>query len=276
MTHESDVSVISQFPEVLQTGKVQVEVGYEFDDSLDVYEIKKGPATRVFEVRSNGTNFNEGTDYDLIEDPNGNYVKIDWGIGGSEPNDGDLFIIDQEYKSIMSRYLESHDVEMEHLSEDTVTVVSRRYLDNATGDDLDRLGAIFGDLGKRQERNDSEYRDYLGGVVDSFNGRGSLTGLKFAIAAAIGVDPSDINIDEDFENLSYTIRIDTSVSTSLITSAVDQLAELADPSGVELSEAIIVLDTGGMTMGGGTAGVISTSTGLGSQTLTLDGNSTLG
>jgi hypothetical protein len=29
-------------------------------------------------------------------------------------------------------------------------------------------------------------------------------------------------------------------------------------------------------MGGGTAGVISTSTGLGSQTLTLDGNSTLG
>lgn len=276
MTHSSDLSVISQFPEVLQTGRVQVEVAYEFDDGLDVYEIKKGPATRVFEVRSAGTTFTEGVDYDLIEDPNGNYVKIDWGIGGSEPVDGDLFIIDQEYKSIMSRYLESHDVEMEGLSKDTVNVVNRRYLENATGDDLDRLGAIFGRLGRRQNRNDSEYRDYLSGVVDSFKGRGSLSGLKFAIAAAIGVDPSDINIDEDFQNLSYTIRIDTSVGTSLITSAVDQLAELADPSGVELSKSIIVLDTGGMTMGGDTAGVISTSTGLGSQTLTLDGNSTLG
>lgn len=266
-------NTVTNLPEILQTGITRADVSYEFEDSRDEYKIQKGPALRVFGVSSRGTNYTEGVDYDLIEDSNGNIKSIDWGIGGLSPNDGDLFTIDQEYESILARYAESHDEQMDLISDDFEEIVSIRQVDNASLDELDRIGALFGALGRRQERSDPDYRAYLKSVLSSFEGRGSRSGLKFAIAAAIDGSPDDITIVEDIENLSYTIEIET-IQGGVLSGAINDLAELADPSGVELEDAVILTEGEELVISGSSSTTTS-AVGLGGGTLTLDGNSQL-
>jgi hypothetical protein len=270
-----DISVIEELPEIVQTDLARDTVSYTFKNGVDVYDIKKGPATRVFTVRSAGQPYVEGTDFELIEDSDGNYISIDWSIGGSSPNAGQKFTIDQEYRSVLSRYVEAHDEEFESLNEDIITIISNRQVVNAEGEELDRIGAIFGQLGKRSGRNDSDYRAYLRSIVDSFGGRGSRAGLRFAIASAVGTTPDNIEIRENVSELSYTILINN-VDTEFISTSIDELADLADPSGVELEEAIIITDGIDIEIVGGSSSIDTQSTGLGGGTLTLDGNSTLG
>jgi hypothetical protein len=269
------MSIIENFPQISQSDLVRAEVSYEFDSDTDVYEIRKRPATRVFEVRSGGTTFVEGTDYQLVENTEGNYLSVDWGIGGSSPNDGDLFIIDQEFRTVISRYLEAHDLEFEEFSDDLVGIVSALQVDQAEGEELDRIGKLFGDLGKRSGRPDSDYKAYLKSIVDSFSGRGSRAGLKFAISAAVGTTPDNIELREDVENLEYTVII-SNVDTEFISTSINDLADLADPSGVELEKAVIIVDPGEIVIDGSSTTVDTATTGLGGGTLTLDGNSTLG
>lgn len=267
--------IIYNLPELVQTGRVRSEITYEFKSGKDVYNIKKGPAINTYEVKSSGTTFTEGTDYQFITDNDGNPVKINWNTGGDNPENGDLFIIDQEYYSVMSRYLSAHDDEFDAYNDDLLDVIQSHQIDNATGDDIDRIGALFGQLGARQGRTDDVYRSFLKSIVDSFSGRGSRSGLKFAIAAAVGGEPSDIQIVENVEELSYTVRI-TNVDTDFLTSAVNELAELADPSGVELREAIILTGDSEIGVESSPSTATSQTVGLGGNTLTLDGNSTLG
>jgi len=100
--------------------------------------------------------------------------------------------------------------------------------------------------------------------------------MRFAISAAIGTDPSDITIVEDFDEVGYEIRIDN-VDADFLVGTVNDIAELTDPSGVELlSSPVIVLGDTGVAIAIDEATVVGSSTGLGSQTLTLDGSSQTG
>lgn len=266
---------LSRFPSISQVDKFRTDVTYEFDSDIDIYEIKKGPALRVFEVRSEGTTFTEGTDYSLLTDSDGNYTDIDWSVGGSSPSDGADFIIDQEYRAIIARYIEAHDEEYIDFDNDLLGILSSFQVDNASGKELDRLGKLFGQLGKRSGRNDADYRAYLKSIVESFSGRGSRAGLKFAIAAAIGGEPSDVEIIEDTDNLKYTVVINNT-DTSFITGAINDLAELADPSGVEFDKALIPLEGQDLAIDATNTNIVASSTGLGGGTLTMDGTSSLG
>lgn len=103
--------------------------------------------------------------------------------------------------------------------------------------DLDRIGAYFGQLGKRRGRSDNDYRAYLKSIVQSFSGRGTIDGIKFAVSSGFGgaVDAEDIIIDEDFVKNEYDIEINDFGDTSDINvETVNEMAELADPSGVKL------------------------------------------
>jgi hypothetical protein len=268
-------SILRNLPSISQVDETRQEVTYEYRDSIDQYSIQKGPALRIFEISSGTTTYTEGVDYATIEDSDGRILAIDWSIGGNSPDDGDIFTIDQEYRAIIARYLEAHDEEFEQLDEDIGQTIALHQVENATSDDLDRIGALFGELGNRQGRSDSEYRAFLESIINSFSGRGSRAGLKFAIAAAVSGEPEDVVIDENFEENEYSVRIDN-VDTDFITSAVNDLAELADPSGVELVEAIILTDGNTLTADTTDSTVVTTEIGLGGGTLTLDGSSTLG
>lgn len=287
--------ILANLPEVLQNQIALNSFTYTFDSDIDEYTLTKAPIISVVEVTVGDTTYTEGVDFELIENANSPqnidgvetkvYDAINWGIGGDSPSDGETFTVQQRYETILSRYLRAHDEQIgvenddgeliSGLEKDIVSVVESRQINNAVDEDLDRIGAIFGQLGKRQGRNDNDYRAYLKSIVESFSGRGSRAGLKFAIAAAVGTTPDNIEIQENIEDLSYTVIV-SNVDTEFISTSIDELADLADPSGVELEEAIITVEGNEIIIEGSSSTLENQVTGLGGSTLTLDGNSTLG
>jgi len=179
---------------------------------------------------------------------------------------------DEEKK--ISKYVEAHQEEVDGYVDDITEIIKSRHVDEAeTIDDLEQIGALFGELGRRRERDKEEYRTFLKSIVQSFQGRGTKPGMEFAVAAGINAEPKNVTIKEDFQNLEYTIQLDD-VDDEFVSSAVNDMATLADPSGVELAEPpIIRLEESTITIEASGFTVTSSTTGLGGQTL---GNDTLG
>lgn len=183
-------------------------------------------------------------------------------------------ILPREEDSVIARYINAHSDEFEVIDERNQFALEAHQIDNATDDELDRLGALFGQLGRRRGRNDSDYREYLKGIANSFKGRGSVEGVKFAVAAAADTDPSNVRLIEDFQNLEYSLQIEDADAAN-ITQSVNDLAELADPSVVLLDEAILLIGDG-TAVADGNGVTTTTEVGLGGGTLDLDGTKQLG
>lgn len=281
--------IITNFPQVLPSGNIEVEESHEFvvldyeDGSSSTkykYLLNKAPVERVDKVTGtvdgSAKTFTEGTDYQVIDDNgDGNIDTIDFGIGGDDPDDNTEFEVTYVAESIFSRYVGAHDDEFDKTRTKLNDVISSRDIDQASGADLNRMGAIFGELGRRRGRDDPDYRAFLKSIVQSFKGRGTKPGMKFAIAAGIGTSTENITITEDFTEVGYEIQIDN-VDTDFLSGAVNDMAQLADPSGVELlSPPVILLDGSTLVFTMVESSVTSSTTGLGGDTLTLDGNSTL-
>lgn len=245
-----------------------------------VYDLDKSPIDRVDEVVGsfNGRDytFAKGTDYAVIDDNgDGRPDSIDFSIGGVDPDPNTTFEVTYVAQSILNRYVSAHHETVEPLNGDIEDTIQSHQVENATGDHLDKIGALFGEIGKRRGRSDEEYRALLKSIAQSFSGRGTKPGMKFAIAAGIGADPSEITIQEDFDQVGYTIRIDT--DAAFRGSVVNDMAEIADPSGVELLEPpAIILDGESVISTETDSQVTNPQIGLGGGTLSIDGSSTLG
>jgi hypothetical protein len=76
--------------------------------------------------------------------------------------------------------------------------------------------------------------------VQSFISRGTVEGIKLAISAATEVPIDDITINEDFENVEYEVELipDTPITIELL----ENVAEIADPSGVNQLLTRIIVD----------------------------------
>jgi len=153
-------------------------------------------------------------------------------------------ILDKSDETIVRRYVDAHDAELEAFENDLIVVLSSKQLENASADELDRIGKLFGELGRRRGRNDVEYRNYLGSIVQSFGGRGTNPGIKFAIAGGINVDIGDIVIDENFDDLSDTLVLYD--WTPHKTETLVEIFQLAKPSTVELSAIKYKVDGGSL------------------------------
>lgn len=176
---------------------------------------------------------------------------------------------------VIDRYIDAHDTEFEGFDGAISYTKLSRQVQEADGQDLDRIGRLFGPLGARGARGSDEYRTFLSNLINSFNARGTVSGLKFAIAAAANTETDNVIITEDFENNEYEISIEDTDS-QFITSAINQLAELADPSAVELAAPPVIITAGDeVLLASNETAVIESSIGLGANTLTLDGNSQL-
>lgn len=141
--------------------------------------------------------------------------------------------------SNLADYINMHEVEVRKNDADLDYIRNSRQIAHASGSDLNRIGSMFGQLGKRRGRSDDEYRTYLMSLVQSFNARGTIPGLKFAVSAAVNTEPENITVIEDFERNEYQLRIeDTSVG--FLSSVVNDVAELADPSGIELASTPVI------------------------------------
>jgi len=273
--------ITDKLPASLGKGAIDVRGEFHWYRSLkDVYFLRKAPASAINEVSGTvsgvaGYTFSDGTDFDLIDDDgDGEEDSIDWSVGGDTPDDDTFFYVDYRAESILSRYVGAHDADVDDFEDDVDDTISGAQVGNATGQDLERIGELFGAIGKRDGRTDSQYRAFLKSIVQAFEGGGTKDGIEIAIATGIGVDQDQVTVVEDTDNTGYTIEIAESVDTSFLGSVINDMATIADPSGVKLlSPPIIEIDGDEISITKVLTSVTSSTTGLGSTTL---GATTLG
>jgi hypothetical protein len=150
------------------------------------------------------------------------------------------YVIPRDPASVIKRYIDAHDDEIETFEDKLDEVMDSHQIDNATGDELDEIGKIFGRLGKREGRDDQDYRIYLKTIVQAFNGRGTVPGIISAVAAGLGEPEENIEVTEDYQNLEYDIIIKDWPSHK--GSTVEELADLADASVAQLNKTIYKIE----------------------------------
>jgi len=196
------------------------------------YRLDKAPIDEITRVtgiyQASTIEFTKGEDYELSNDNE----KIVWNDTNRTPVAGTTFYVTYVSDSILKRYLQASNDEIAVTQEAVVDSINRKFINTATGDDLDRIGALFGDvIGARRARDDADYRAYLKSVVQSFISRGTVSGIKLAISAATNVPIEDITIREDFENNQYEVVVIP--QTPVTGTTIEEIAEISDPSGVE-------------------------------------------
>ena len=236
------------------------EESFTLNNDKESYKIRRLPEAGSVTVQAiDGTEFVQDTDYSIIQN-NVRLDTIEWI--GTTPDVGETFTVVYDFtyersvlrwkadadnlpkrnsyfyvtyvsESVISRYLRTAGDELDLVEEQLNSIIEKKFVDKATGKDLDRLGTLFGDvIGKRSGRDDTQYRIYLKSVVQSFVSRGTINGIKVAVSAATGVPIENITIREDFNKTGYDVVVIP--NNPVQKSVVSQIARIADPSGVEL------------------------------------------
>lgn len=141
-------------------------------------------------------------------------------------------ILPREPSSKFRKYIDVHQDELDKFEYNVEQALMTHRVDEAHGRDLDRIGRLYGDVGRRRGRSDENYRSYLKGVVTAFSGRGTRPGMKNGISAAFDLDKENVEIVEDFENNQYDLVITNWGYHNSRNLA--EIAEIVDPSGVKL------------------------------------------
>lgn len=134
--------------------------------------------------------------------------------------------------SLFRGWVEAHQDSFNEFDRSLEEIAITHRITEATGTDLDRVGEQFGRIGRRRGRGDEEYRAFLLSIVPSFQGRGTVSGLKFAVGAGVLADADEVYIEEFFDENEYSVEVGDWIAHDVTT--IHELAELADPSGVAL------------------------------------------
>lgn len=279
-------NIIDYFPSIVPRGTVEfsdeahtfrVRTTSDGDSApKTVYTPRKAPFTRIEDVRATVDgkyrSLERGVEYEARDtDEDGQYDAIAFIDKEAYPDERTEFEVDYVAPSLISRYTESHTEDLDQLSDELDIVVDSHQLQQATGSDLDRIGSLFGDLGRRRGRSDEEYRAILRSITQSFNGRGTIPGMRFAVSVAVDTDIENIEVVEYFDQVGYEVNIKTNAVNKIPTSLIS-IIERSGPSGVELlrpplvatNNANIGVKHGGTTVSSTTEGDNTT---LGSGTL---------
>lgn len=235
-------------PQIFPVGEIKVEdeehrfTTYQdnFGDVLEQteYRLEKAPIQSVVTVEGIHDDipviFTQGEDYTLSQTNS----DIIWLDGGRHPDPGTTFEVTYRSESVISRYIGAHEDEFRDLEDDIEEIRRAKFIDYAEGEELDRIGQIFGRLGQRLGKNDDSrepiddeaYRVYLKSIVQSFVSRGTQNDMRKAIAAANGIDIERVQLIEDFQGNDYEVVIST--GTPLRSSLIEEIADIADPSGI--------------------------------------------
>lgn len=138
--------------------------------------------------------------------------------------------------STFRQWVDAHQDEFDAYEQDIEAVIESHRIMDAEGDDLDEIGESYGILGRRRGRGDTEYRQLLMSVVNSFAGRGTPRGMKIAIASGVHAKPEDIDIIEHFDDNAYDVVVGQWIRNR--PSTIHELADLSDPSGVYMKNAV--------------------------------------
>lgn len=163
----------------------------------------------------------------------GHYGSGGYGEGLLEVGVGNSPVsVVESTESTFKRYVDAHGDELASIDSDIEYIMASGQVDRATGEDLNQLGRFFGPLGDRHGRTDAEYRNYLMSIVESFQGRGTRHGIKFAVAGGMGLDPSAVELIDHFDELENSLFIDGWGRHH--TGRAKQMFQLSSPSVVRL------------------------------------------
>jgi len=124
-------------------------------------------------------------------------------------------------------WLDAHQTEVDTLADEIGQVENQIHIGTATGQELDLIGEEYGLIGRRRGRDDDSYRSFLISLVASFQGVGTIPGVKEAISSGLLVDDVDVELIEDFAANKYEVKLyDWTAHKS---GTVRTLADLADP-----------------------------------------------
>lgn len=125
------------------------------------------------------------------------------------------------------------DDELRELEQDIEAVQDSLFVETADGQSLDLIGDDFGQIGERRGRDDQAYRQFLQSIVPAFDGRGTERDVEVAVAAGIASSPDDVDLIQDFDNQEYEVVLKNAAWTAHQSGTVRELADLADPVGVD-------------------------------------------
>lgn len=254
-----------QLPDIFPQGQIRVSderhtyQAYQGDGGKIIeereYTLDKAPIDTIIEVTGlfdGGLyTFTNGTDYELSDD-NNKIVWIDDSLSQS-PDNGTTFTVTYNCDSIISRFLDVAEEEFTEVNSELIGSMESKFIgyeypdrdppENpyAEGKELDRLGKLFGKLGNREGRDDTQYRIYLNTIVESFKSTGTRNDIKEAVSVATNVPTEDITINENFDKTEYEIVVipNTPVRGALL----EEIADIADPSGVNQVRTRFAIDT---------------------------------
>jgi hypothetical protein len=129
--------------------------------------------------------------------------------------------------------VESFQAQIDEFRNDTTTVKRSLFVETATGQSLDLIGDDFGLVGRRRNRDDGEYRQFLQGLIPAFDGRGTEQDVEIAVAAGVAQNPSVVDLRQDFQNREYELEILGGNWIAHRSATTRNLAELADPVAVD-------------------------------------------
>jgi hypothetical protein len=163
-------------------------------------------------------------------------------------------------------WLDAHQGELDELDADLAQVKDEIHIETATGQELNLIGNEYGVLGRRRGRDDASYRAYLMSLMASFQGVGTVPGVKQAVSSGLLVDEDTIDVLEDFTTNKYELELTD--WTAHETGTISTLADLADPLAIERLDPVHYLLEGDTVTptSSGTRVIVSTS-GLGTGEL---------
>lgn len=135
--------------------------------------------------------------------------------------------------SNVGKWIAGHQTEFDALDGDIDAVVDSRQIENATGTELDEIGALFGDIGKRRGRSDARYRQILLSLYGALISTGRAKDITASVSAATGVESESVSAPEDTANLEYDVVIEDWKRENAI-GPIRDAAEIADASVVTL------------------------------------------
>jgi len=145
------------------------------------------------------------------------------------------YIIPTDDSSNVGKWVNGHQDELDALDDNIDAVVDSHQILNASGDDLDQIGELFGVLGKIQGRSDSEYRQTLLALYAAVISTGRTKDIRETVATVTLVEKSKISAPENTTSLEYDVVVEDWARKHAV-SLVRESAELADASVVVLDE----------------------------------------
>jgi hypothetical protein len=164
------------------------------------------------------------------------------------PNALPLFRDDSELRVIV----ESLQAEIDDLRTDTSDVKDSLFIETAEGQSLDLIGEELSVVARRRGRDDASYRQFLQGLVPAFDGRGTASDVRFAVASGVTFDTDAVTLREDFGNREYEVELRNSDWVAHRTGTTRELAEISDPVAVDRIDPVYLFtEPGGVALQAG-------------------------